>query len=298
MGMTCVLSMCVFQATQAAKSERLAKQERWKRKLFQEDDDDTPTTYAPRTNNNNKIKPLPGAKKTTALPGRKGSTTAPGKKLTGKAALMAEFNTDMVALNQNKRDRRTVEEVERDMRANRPNLNAAPGPSSISRQSSTTSTSFRPSQPLPKQPVAKAPQAMPKPSHSILKTSSKPSPSNKLAGLSFRSDKEPARKSPAPAKRKVSPPPAKKRRLAEESEEVDYQPGSIYALMGRNLNRDARLEDSDEYESDDMEAGAHDLEMEEQRAAAFARKEEREEEERERKRVLDKQKRLAAAAKR
>lgn len=285
----------------------MAKQERWKRKLFEDDDEEPPTTYPSRSASKTKSL-VNGVRKTSALPGRKGSTPPavgrfanvnskkPPAELKGRAALLAGYNhTEFIPLNQEKRDRRTIEEIERDMKARQRGIT---GGSDLSRQfsqsniggsqSSSTSSSFK----------------VPCPATTT---------TNGLAGLSFKPKSAAPKSIPEPQKsrpadtsyKKKAPipvsPPAKKRRIAQEDEDDGgYRPGMFYKLMGRDLERDRDREyaSSEGYDSaDDMEAGAHDLEMEERRAEMISKREDREEEAREAKRKMEKQKRLAAIRK-
>ncbi|KAI5477099.1 chromatin SPT2 family protein, partial [Pseudohyphozyma bogoriensis] len=221
---------------------------------------------------------------------------SPANGASARDRLKAGFDpTQFVKLNTAKRDLRTIEEIERDMKLKKSGVD----PSSVSRTSGSTVASTSTSKSLlPKNGT----------SHSSSSTMQKRKPGDGR-------DQTQNSKRPRMDDRTTSSSRSRRDRSSSRSEESEYESSSeddwdrrrgrkeksglgdsmrseIWKIMGRDRQRDMAMTTYSDDESD-MEATGADLWREEQRAERLAKKEDEEEQERLRIRAEEKRKRKA-----
>ena len=281
--------------------------ERKKRKriesLFSDDDDDGSDASGRRhgTKGKGKGRTGPGASASAALKRKAASGT---DLLSAKERALLEFDpAEARQLNVNKRDTRTIEEIEADMRARKrkeaeeaglahgPAANASTSMGMFANRKGQSATAVASGRNTPIK--AATPDAITKPAKT--RSSESPKPTKKASVTSSTK--------PAPAMKKqrsYSPPATSSKAKPNNSSKQTSRSEEIWKIMYPNRPYRPAIDydsgDIDRSDDDDMEAGYDEIEEEDRLADRAAKREDKAELERLEKRALEKQKLKAQKA--
>lgn len=227
-----------------------------------------------------------------------GSTTL--ESLSAKAKLKLEFDPSQLrSLNENRKDVRTIEEIEQDFRRKQAlaqpavTAHASHGLFAVRK---TASTSAIPASP------AQAPATSEKPRSTVADSSSRPSQANgkvkakspeaikrkrTASPVDSEKRKQPSRSRSPPRKRAASPPSSPP---ATKLSKTEARRREIWAILNPHKAQEPAFGASyaDDSSDEDMEAGIDDIEEEDRRASRIARLEDKKEEERLKQRAKEK----------